>query len=39
MKGFKGFEDADYEMSKMTAGTIVSLFIWVLLIVMGVLVG
>lgn len=39
MNGFEGFTDKDYQMSKMTAGTVVSIFIWVLLMVMGVLLG
>lgn len=39
MKGFEGFTDKDYEMSQVSAGTIISLFVWVLMIVLGVLIG
>jgi len=39
MNGFKGFEDRDYEISNVTAGTTISLFVWVLMIVLGVLIG
>lgn len=39
MNGFKGFEDEDYQMTKIQAGTVISLFVWVLMIVLGVLIG
>ena len=39
MSGFEGFTDEDYKMSKVTAGTYISLFVWVLMIVLGVLIG
>lgn len=39
MKGFEGFTDKDYEMSKMSAGTVISIVIWGILIVMGVFFG
>lgn len=39
MNGFKGFEDKDYEMSPMTAGTVISLFLWVMAIVVVFFIG
>lgn len=39
MKGFEGFTDHDYEMSQVSAGTVISLFIWGMLIVLGVFIG